>query len=229
MKAHTLLSLACAAALTVACSGTDRNETVTDTTTDSTIGAPGETLADRGIDSGERDFVEEIAIASAAEIELGKMAAQKASNPEVKKYGQMMVDDHTKAGEELKQIAQQYNIMVPAALDEEHRELRDELAQLSGREFDERYMEAMVDSHQNVVDKLQARVDERERGATGTSGVTRDNASGTSVQPEDADNHAEASLNMWAANTLPAVKAHLDHAKQLDEKIENSTGAATRR
>lgn len=207
MKMKALLSLTCAAALTVACGGDGRTESVTT--------GNEEVIAERGVDSDERDFVEEIAIASAAEIELGQMAVQKASNPEVKKYGQMMVDDHTKAGEELKQLAQQYNITVPAALDEKHRDLRDKLANLSGREFDEAYIDAMVDSHQNVVDKLQARVDDRDRGVAGTSGTTT-----TSVQPEEADDHAEASVNMWAASTLPAVKAHLDHAKQLEERVD---------
>ena len=215
MKSTALLSLACAAALTIACGGDARNDSVVD---DRETGI----TADRGVDSDERDFVEEIAIASAAEIELGKMAAEKASNPEVKKYGQMMVDDHTKAGAELQQLAQQYNITVPAALDEKHRDLRDKLAQLSGREFDEAYVDAMVDSHQDVVDKLQARVDARDRNVAGTSGTAPDGRTTTGVQPEEADDHAEASLNLWAANTLPAVKAHLDHAKQLEERVDNS-------
>ena len=214
MKSTALLSLACAAALTIACGGDARNDSVVDDR------ETGITAADRGVDSDERDFVEEIAIASAAEIELGKMAIEKASNPEVKKYGQMMVDDHTTAGAELQQLAQQYNITVPAALDEKHRDLRDKLAQLSGREFDEAYIDAMVDSHENVVDKLQARVDDRDRNVAGTSGTTPGTTSG--VQPEEADDHAEASLNLWAANTLPAVKAHLDHAKQLEDRIDDS-------
>jgi hypothetical protein len=76
----------------------------------------------------------------------------------------------------------------------------------------------MIDSHQDVVDKLQSRVDETDRSAVATGQAERN----TNVKPEDADNHVEASLNMWAATTLPATKAHLDKAKAIQDTLNNT-------
>jgi len=57
-------------------------------------------------DGGDQDFLKKAVIANLAEIELGRLATQKAQNPEVKQFAQMMVDGHTKALDELKQLAQ---------------------------------------------------------------------------------------------------------------------------
>ena len=42
-------------------------------------------------------FVNDLTIAGLAEVQLGKLAAERGSNPDVKTFGQMMVKDHTKA------------------------------------------------------------------------------------------------------------------------------------
>ena len=94
-----------------------------------------------------------------AEVELGKMAAERSTNAEVKKFGQMMVDDHTAAGDKLKAVASQHNIPVPTALDETHRDLRDKLAKLQGADFDREYMNAMVDGHEAVASEIESRID----------------------------------------------------------------------
>jgi putative membrane protein len=220
MRLTGLLSLACAAALTVACNGDARTDVATTDDTRETIGTSGDLDRDDGFDvaRGDQNFVEDLSYAGMAEIELGRLATQHGSHAEVKRFGQMMIDDHTKAGNELKQIAAQYNLQQPAGLDEKHRELRDRLAKLSGAEFDREYIDAMIDSHQDVVDKLQSRVDETDRSAVATGQAERN----TNVKPEDADNHVEASLNMWAATTLPATKAHLDKAKAIQDTLNNT-------
>ena len=220
MKLTGLLSLACAAALTVACDGNARTDVATSDDTRETIGTSGDLDRDDELDvaRGDQNFVEDLSYAGMAEIELGRLATQRGSHAEVKRFGQMMIDDHTKAGDELKQIAAQYNLQQPAGLDEKHRDLRDRLAKLSGAEFDREYIDAMIDSHQDVVDKLQSRVDETDRSAVATGQAERN----TNVKPEDADNHVEASLNMWAATTLPATKAHLDKAKAIQDTLNNA-------
>ena len=75
----------------------------------------------------EAKFVEAAAVDGQAEVELGKMAADKASKDEVKKFGQRMADDHSKAGDELKTLAQKKNITPPTELDAKHKALRDRL------------------------------------------------------------------------------------------------------
>lgn len=215
MKLTGLLSLACAAMLTVACNGNGRTADVRDD--DSVVGTTGAADVDRSASAGDRDFVEDLTYAGAAEIELGRMAAERGGDAEVKRFGQMMVDDHSKAGKELKDIATQFNIPQPAGLDEKHRELMDKLAKLRGVEFDKQYIDAMVDGHQDVLDKLQSRVDERDRSAVITGQAPKD----TNVKPEAADNHIEGSLNTWAAGAVPVVKAHLERAKSIQDALKD--------
>src|SRR6185503_1782374 len=85
-----------------------------------------------------------------AEVELGKLALQKTQRDDVKKFAQQMVDDHTKAGDELKALAMRKNISWPADLDAEHKALKDRLSKLSGAAFDQAYTQAMVDGHRKV-------------------------------------------------------------------------------
>jgi hypothetical protein len=80
----------------------------------------------------------------------------------------------------------------------------------------------MVEGHEDVIDKLESRVDTDTRGSA-ASGQT----SKTTVTPEGADNPTEASLNMWAASTLPVVKAHLERAKSIQDALKNSNRNTT--
>jgi putative membrane protein len=57
------------------------------------------------------------AMGGMAEVQLGKLAAEKATNPDVKQFGQRMVDDHGKANDELKTAASKESIDLPASLD----------------------------------------------------------------------------------------------------------------
>lgn len=222
MKPSGLLALACAAALTVACNGNGRSDTARTDENGAVVGTSGES-ADRNITSGDRDFVQDLSFANQAEVELGRYASEHAANADVKRFGQMMVDDHTKAFDELKQIAMQYSVPVPVGLDEKHRDLKDKLSKLRGAEFDKQYMDAMVDGHQDVVDKLQSRVDERDSSAVLTGKQEKD----TNVVPEKSDNAVKASLNAWAANALPVVKAHLDKAKAIKDTLTDSRRNST--
>jgi putative membrane protein len=137
----------------------------------------------------------------------------------------MMVDDHTKAGKELTQIAAMYKVTQPAGLDDKHRDLEDRLAKLNGPDFDKAYMDAMVDGHQDVVDKLESRVDEVNRTATLTGKQEKD----TNVKPETSENSITASLNAWSANALPVVKEHLDQAKALKDQLKQAEHNTTAR
>jgi len=47
------------------------------------------------------------------EVEFGKLATEKAASPQVKQFGQRMIDDHSKANDELKGIACSQGIQVP--------------------------------------------------------------------------------------------------------------------
>src|SRR5205807_8479023 len=99
----------------------------------------------------DKKFVKDSALGGLTEVELGKLAAQKGSSDAVKQFGQRMVDDHSKANDQLKEVAGKSNIEVPAALDSKHQSRVDKLAKLSGPEFDKAYLKDQVKDHQRDV------------------------------------------------------------------------------
>ena len=145
--------------------------------------------------SGDSAFAIKAAQANMAEVELGKLALQKTMSDDVKKFAQMMVDDHSKALDELKGVAGTKNITLPTAIDAEHKKLSDRLSKLSGAAFDREYMQAMVDGHRKVAADLR-----------------KESQSGT-----DSD------LKAWAGKTVPAVEAHLKQAETVNRTVHSST------
>jgi putative membrane protein len=204
----TGLGLWCAAALVVACSAEAPKESVVDGDRTATSGA---------IDNDDRDFVREMMETGVAEVQLGRLASARGTSAEVRQFGETMVADHTSAGKQLEAIAMQYGIHEQhPTLDDNHGKLLARLSALKGAEFDREYIDAMVNGHEGVVDKLQSRVDERDRLATATGQAPKD----VNVRPESGDNAFEASLNQWAAQTLPVAKGHLERAKGIEDGLE---------
>ena len=198
MKSIGLLAVVFATALSFACNAENRT-----TTRESTVGTSGDAIS-----AGDRDFVEDMAIGGMAEVELGRMAMERGASPEVKRFGDMMVMDHSRAGDELKQIAMQHSIPMPAGLDQKHQDLKTTLSNLRGAEFDREYMKAMVEGHEDVVDRLQTRSSEDRFGDDKGE-----------VKPERSDNPVEGALNQWAAKALPTVRHHLDEAKRINDGL----------
>jgi putative membrane protein len=192
-------------------------------------------------------FLNEMSIANLAEVQLGKMANEKASNADVKAFGQMMVKDHTQANDELKQIASQLKIQQPAQLDQKHKDLSDKLSKLQGAEFDREYVNAMVQGHQEVLGKLRARADSALPGSHGAGAADHSGASASSPEkglPSTTTNsnkpvaqdsatataqsgkgattgrgQGDEALTQWAAKTMPKVQMHLERAKELQSKV----------
>ena len=222
MKRIAILAVAAVATFGIGCN-TDRRDNRADAPA---VGTAGRTDVSRG----DRDFVNDLTIASMAEIELGRMAAQKGTNAEVKRFGQMMVDDHTAASNKLKPISTQHSIPMPTDLDDSHRDLRDRLSKLSGAEFDREYMKAMVDGHEDVIDKLESRIDKerlteyKTKNANPATGrKTTEEIKVDTVLPEKSDDRVTMSINQWAADSYPIVWNHLQKAKALDETLRKNT------
>jgi putative membrane protein len=225
MNRYGFLSIALAAALTIGCnSNSNKDVNASNPSTGGAVGTAGS--ESNKVSNGDKDFVKDIATASIAEVELGRMALDKAVNPDVKKFAQMMVDDHTKANEELTTLASQDNIPVPSGLDDKHNDLRDKLSKKSGPDFDRDYIDAMVDGHKDVLDKLESRVDKdtltkwkaRSEDQNGKKVDTKVEAD--AITPEKSDNAITMGINSWAAKTYPVVSAHLDAAKKLQDTVK---------
>ena len=145
------------------------------------------------------DFVRKHVAMGEHEIELGRLAQQKGTHPEVKRFGEMMVKDHQMAGQELKQILNQTaagtageTARTNEADADDHREKLEEMRKLSGKEFDQKYIDQMVDDHQKAVDDLEGK----------------------------AENANNAAVKQWASKTLPKVQQHLERAKTIKETLE---------
>jgi putative membrane protein len=155
-----------------------------------------------------RDFISAMTIAGMTEIQLGNLAITRASHPDLKAFGQLMVKDNSMANTELRSIAQQLNVTQPTELDQKHREIFDRLANVGPLEFDREYTKAMIEGHQDVAKLLRSRTGDSTGSAqTGTAVGT----SGTI----DAD-----PLTRWARQVLPTVEQHLERAQQLQQNIK---------
>jgi len=97
----------------------------------------------------DKKFVQSALQGGAAEVQLGQLAAQKASSEDVKQFGQKMVDDHTKMGDQMKEVAQKEGISVPTGIPAKDKELETKLSSLSGDSFDKAYIKAMLKDHQH--------------------------------------------------------------------------------
>lgn len=138
-----------------------------------------------------------LAQADMAEIAAGKVAAQKATNPDVKKYGQHMVDEHTKMLEEGKKLAQSKGVKPPADTDKKHQAALKKLEGLSGAEFDRAYIQQMVQDHQEVLQLAQK-----------TAKSTKD-----------------AELKAHLEKGAPHIQEHLDMAKKISGQLGGSGDA----
>src|SRR5258708_2232799 len=98
--------------------------------------------------NADSHFVMEAAEGSMAEVELGQLAVDKASNAKVKEFGQRMVTDHGKVDDELKTLAASKHITLPTAINAKQKATKDRLSKLSGTVFDRAYMADMVKDHQ---------------------------------------------------------------------------------
>jgi len=155
---------------------------------------PAKPTSDKGdsvVTGGDLAFMNEAAPGGMAEVELGKLAAAKAENAEVKAFAQKMVEDHSKAGDELKQLAAQKKVMLPPDVMPKHKEIMDTLSKLNGADFDKEYVKAMVAAHEKDV-------------------AAFENVSKTAV---DAD------VKAFATKTLPTLKMHFEMIKALADKM----------
>ena len=145
MKSKGLLALVCAVALTAACNSNRTANREAGTT--GTAGA--------GVSNSDKNFVSDQLSDGMAEIELAKIARDHAANSDVKQFAQVMLDDHTKAGDELKQIATSNSIPIDTKIDDKQKSLMDKLSKLNGADFDKEYMSLVTNTQQSVIRLLE--------------------------------------------------------------------------
>jgi putative membrane protein len=150
--------------------------------------------------SADHPFAREAAMGGMAEVDLGNLAKEKASNADVKQFAARMVTDHSKANEELKQWAQRKKVTLPAATDAKHKATHDRLAKLSGDAFEKAYMSDMLTDHQHDVAAFK----------------------------REAESGKDAELKAWAAKTLPTLEDHLKIAQDTAAKAGAGSAPKTK-
>jgi putative membrane protein len=126
-----------------------------------------------------------------AEVELGRLATQRAGDVSVREFGARMVADHGRANSELKSIAGQKGIQLPTELNSEQKSEMDKLSKMSGAEFDKEYMSAMLKDHETDVKDFDTQAKEGN-------------------DPE---------IKAFAGKTLPTLQQHLQMAQQAAQKV----------
>lgn len=151
------------------------------------------TSAKDALDQEDRTFVKEAAIGGMSEVELGKIA-QKSENADVKRFADRMIEDHTKANEQLTSIVTGLGVDMPKTLDSEHERMREKLQPLHGKAFDDQYTHDMVEDHSKAV-KL--------------------------FQQEERSGH-NTELKQFAQKTLPTLEEHQKMALELSRRLSQT-------
>ena len=139
-----------------------------------------------GLSSADRKFATTAAMGGMAEVEMARVAVQRATSEAVRQYAQRMIDDHTRANQELMQVLSGKGMAAPAGLDAKHRAMLDKLNRRTGADFDREYIRtAGVKAHQDMAKLFQNEIN----------------------KGQDAD------LKSFATRTLPAVQEHLTMAQ----------------
>ena len=126
-----------------------------------------------------------------AEILLGKLAASKSSNAELKAFGQQMVDDHTRATDQLTALARERVIRLPVTITAKNAALYQKLNTLSGLAFDRTYAKSMIKDHEEALKDLKKEI---KKGS-------------------------DPKIQQFASNAEPVIEAHLSNIKNIESKL----------
>ncbi|MDI1331309.1 DUF4142 domain-containing protein [Pseudomonas sp.] len=138
------------------------------------------------------DFVDNAAAGGIAEIETSRLALEKSSSADIKKFANMMITDHSKANDELAALAKKNDIEVP---DETTlvKQAKEQILDMRDESFDAAYANNQVKAHEDTIKLFEKQAntvtDDKVKGATDLKG--------------------------FAQKMLPALEKHLEMAKEL--------------
>ena len=106
------------------------------------------------------EYMVDLANTGMAELEMSKIAAERATNQSVKDFAKQTVDAHTQDETSLKAEAAKYNVTLPSTMSNDSQEmltkLRDEKA---GMDFDKKYLDNMADVNDKAMSKAKNLID----------------------------------------------------------------------
>ena len=168
----------------------ERTDTSTTTVTTTATDAGVNTATSVVTDEKSRTFLSKAANSGLAEVELAKLAQQKATIDAVKNFAAMLERDHTAANDQVKNLSGQRNVSLPSSPSEDKQKMYSDMEKMTGKSFDKEYISMMVKSHNDGITLFED---------------TRANASDIDVKN-------------FADKTLPTLKMHLDSAKAIQKR-----------
>jgi putative membrane protein len=153
--------------------------------------------APNGANNQDKLFVREAALGAQAELELAKLAQQRATDKSVREFADRMVDVHSKSDQQLLKLGKGLNPDLPKNLDPDHQAIRNELEKAQGQSFDLAYIAAQIQDHQRTANLLQWHL------STGQN----------------------EALRKYSTQTLPEVMDHLEQAKATYAMLTQGAGA----
>lgn len=148
-------------------------------------------------DIGKADvtFMTSAAMAGKLELQASALAEKSAQSPQIKSFAQKMLADHGKADEELKALAKDKGVELPASLNQKQQDQLAELGKLKGAEFDKKYAQDIgVMAHEEAV----------------------------ALFTNASKNAADGDVKAFASKTLPVLQGHLQMAKQMHAEIHKA-------
>lgn len=142
----------------------------------------------------DKKFAKDAALTAMSNVELGKLAAQKAASPDVKQFGQKVAEEQSKTTGQLKDVATKENLSIPGELDAKHQSRIDKLSKLSGQQFDKAYLKDQLKNEQSQL---------------------RDFS-------DEAKGGTDPAVKAFAAGTLPALQQQVELAKNLSKSVRKA-------
>ncbi|MGB7438607.1 MAG: DUF4142 domain-containing protein [Candidatus Acidiferrum sp.] len=147
----------------------------------------------RAVTGADQQFATKAAAGGMAEVKMGELAVSEGKNPSVKEFGQRMIDDHSKANDQLKSVAAQENLTLPTGMSQSEQATYDKLSKLSGAAFDRAYATMMVSDHEHD----------------------------TAEFKKEANSGENDGLKSFASQTLPVLESHLTQARQMLNSVQS--------
>jgi putative membrane protein len=136
-------------------------------------------------------FIKTVASVNNLEVQLGRMAMDRSSSNDVKSFANKMVEDHSKANDDLRQLASMLKVSLPTTDDVTANAMKNKLSTLPQSQFDRAYIDEMVKGHSDAVNAFETYIKDG----------------------QDTD------VKGWASKTLPVIREHLTMAKDIQAKL----------
>jgi putative membrane protein len=146
----------------------------------------------------DHTFMMKAAEGGMAEVQMGQLAQQNGQSQAVKDFGKRMVDDHTKANDQLKEVATQQGITLPSGVSSKDKAEYERMSKLNGDAFDKAYAKMMVSDHKKDIAEFE----------------------------REANSGNNAEVKGFANQTLPTLQDHLKMAEQMNNSVKSEGKAA---